>query len=326
MNKIPEGYFSLYVLKEPEETRKGAIILSQVDNVVEELPWIKNRFYIVERRGWRGLNESKHAHIKLVEDLSLWDETISCFPEAICLDIGPADFVDIDEFKPLNINKDYDGIQISHWSNFKRPELFTRAAGLLHSRKFLKLGHFVDGGTPVELEIRNKNVLLAKELGANIDMPNNYAVDNNYFPSDKTIINEYINQARIGILTTAVEGINRFKMECLSAGVPVIVPIDTSHPTKKHINDETGGFFEPNPECLAKKIEEVLSHSELYFPRAYIERTTGKLISIQKLKKALEELCEQDNQEFIFDNISWDGRNQSLTWGKNVFAKLMRYK
>ena len=81
MNHIPEGYFSLHILKEPKNNEKGAIILSQVDAIVDEFPWVKDKFYIVERRAWRGLNESRYAHIKLVEDLSLWEETLEKFPE-----------------------------------------------------------------------------------------------------------------------------------------------------------------------------------------------------------------------------------------------------
>ena len=326
MNPVPEGYFSLHILKEPKNNEKGAIILSQVDTVVDEFPWVKDKFYIVERRAWRGLNESKYAHIKLVEDLSLWEETLEKFPNSICLDIGPADFVDTTIFKNLNLVKDYDGIQISHWSDFKRPELFTRAAGLIPQRKFLKLGHFVEGGLETEYQIRDKNILLAKELGAKIDVLYSSILNNKNLPNDKETINNYINQAKIGILTSAVEGINRFKMECLSAGIPVIVPSDTSYPTKKHINDKTGGFFKPTPEDLANKIEEVLENYSIYAPREYIEKNTGKIISLRKLKDAFKELCKKDNQVYNFENIDWDGRNQSLIWGKKVLEALRGYK
>ena len=103
MSEIPMGYYSMKILKEPEGKNKGALILSQVDSVVSTLPFIKDKFYLIERRGWRGINESIYANIKLVEDLSFWDETLEKFPESICLDIGPADFVDTEAFKPLLI-------------------------------------------------------------------------------------------------------------------------------------------------------------------------------------------------------------------------------
>ena len=322
---LPESYFSLKILKEPEEGRKGAMILSQVDCLLGEFPDIKQKFYIVERRGWRGLNESRYADVKLVEDLSLWDEALKLSPDAICLEIGPADFVDTSSFKPLDIAKDYCGIQVSHWSDFKRPELFTRAAGLLPGRRFLKMGHFVENGSAKELEIRDRNMSLAEEVGASIDLPYSDAMTNSSFPAAKEDMNRYINRAQVGILTTAIEGINRFKMECLSAGVPVLVPADTSYPTKKHINEETGDFFDPTPEGLARKIEEVIGNKHRYDPRSYIERTTGKRIALGKLRGALEELCRRDGQYLSFEGIDWDGRNQSMVWGKKVFEVLGRY-
>lgn len=248
------------------------------------------------------------------------------FPHCICLDIGPADFVDTSEFKPLNISKIYDGIQISHWTNFKRPEMFIEAAGLLPKRNFLKLGHFERGGSPEEYQYRDSNIALAKKIGANITFPFSEADSNSVFPNSKEEMNYYINSAKLGILTTKVEGINRFKMECLSAGIPFIVPKDTSYPTKKHINSETGLEFEPTPKGLANAIENVLTNIKSYNPRRYIERVTGKIISLNKLKIALETICERDKVQFKYENIDWDGRNQSLIWGNNVFKELRRYQ
>lgn len=222
MSSIKESWISMKLLKGPEGRNKGAIILSQVDEVVSRFPFIKDKFYLIERRGWRGINECSQADIKLVEDLSYWDETIEKFPNSICLDIGPADFVDINIFRPLHIVKDYDGIQVSHWTDFKRPEMFVRAAGMLPNRRFLKIGHFVEGGSELEIRLRDSCIQLAKELEANIEFPYSDAINNTKFPNSKEVMNYYINKAKIGILTTKVEGINRFKMECLAAGIPVI--------------------------------------------------------------------------------------------------------
>ena len=326
MSETPIGYYSMKILKEPEGKNKGALILSQVDSVVSTLPFIKDKFYLIERRGWRGINESIYANIKLVEDLSFWDETLEKFPESICLDIGPADFVDTEAFKPLGIEKDYDGIQISHWTDFKRPDLFIRAVGMIPRRRFVKLGHFVDGGSELEYKLRDTNIELARKIGANIDFLYSEARDNRDFPNSKETMNGYLNRAYIGVLTTKVEGINRFKMECLAAGLPVLVPSDVSFPTKKHITGETGVLFEPTPEGLAIAIEEVLTNLGRYNPRGYMEMTTGKPIALKKLREALEKISKREGNEYRFEDITWDGRNQSIIWGRNVFETLGRYR
>ena len=38
-------------------------------------------------------------------------------------------------------------------------------------------------------------------------------------------INDWINRARVGVLTTGSEGINRFKMECIAADRPIVVAV-----------------------------------------------------------------------------------------------------
>jgi len=181
------------------------------------------------------------------------------------------------------------------------------------------------GGSREERRLRNSIASLAEELGANMEFPYRHAKNNKDFPKTKEFVSSYINKSKIGILTTTVEGINRFKMECLASGIPVLVPEDVSYPTKKHINEETGEFFEPTPAGLADRIEYVLSNLDKYNPRAYIERTTGKPKSIAKLKNALKMLCERDGTRYIFDGIDWDGRNSSLIWGNKVFECLSAY-
>lgn len=306
-----------------EKIHKGAVILSSSDEICENLPKVKDYFYIIERRAWRGINESKTADIKLVEDLSTWKETRKRFPEAILLDIGPADFVDTDSFKPLDTEKEYDGIQIACWHRYKRHELFVRSTDLLPKRRFLKFGHFVNGGNLDEQLLKEKIIRLSRELKPNITYPFASLRSNRQLPSYKEEVNKYINQCRMGILTTKIEGINRFKMECLSANIPVLVPEDVvSHPTRKHINERTGLFFHPTPYGLAQAIEYILTNIDQFDPRAYVLEHTGYKRSLAKLKNSLRTLCERDGSKYHFDNISWDGRNQSLLWGDKVFKIL----
>ena len=127
----------------------------------------------------------------------------------------------------------------------------------------------------------------------------------------------------MGILTTRVEGVNRFKMECLSANIPCLVPSDVlGSPTKKHINQATGVLFEPSSEGLARAIMNVLEGKKQFRPRGYILKTTGSCNSLEKLKGTLRTLSEIDGNEYRYENIYWDGRNQSLFWGKGIIDRL----
>ena len=310
---------SLALLKEPliedKKVHKGAMILSDVDDVLNQFPNLRDYFYIIERRGWEGRNPSKYADIKLVEDLSVLKETKQKFPNAILLDMAGADFVDVKNFKPLKTKKEYTGIQISAWQSFKRPELFFNGIKLLPEKKFLKFGHLFYGGEDKEeLKYKNKFVFLAKKNIPNVDLPYANLKDNKNLPSNPKVINKFINKSKMGILTSRVEGVNRFKLECFSANIPVLVPKDANVPLKKHINNKTGIFYEPSPEGLARAIKKVEENYNSFSPRRYILRNTGNKISLEKLKKALELLAERDNCKNIYKNIYWDGRNQSLLW------------
>lgn len=308
---------SLALLKEPlienGKINKGAIIMSDVDSTLVKFPTIKDYFYIIERRGWEGINMSKYADIKLVEDLSVWKETTKKFPEAILLDIAGADFVDTDKFKPLNIEKEYTGIQISTWQKFKRPELFFYGIKLLPDKKFLKFGHLIYGNEE-ELNYKNKFIHLSRKDSLNVDLPYADLRDNKGLPNDSEEINLLINKSKMGILTSKIEGINRFKLECLSANIPVLVPNDVNTPLKKHINDKTGLFYDPTPEGLAEAINIVEENYSSFSPREYVLRNTGSKNSMVKLKKALESLAKRDGSKNIYQAIYWDGRNQSLIW------------
>jgi len=96
-------------------------------------------------------------------------------------------------------------------------------------------------------------------------------------------------------------------------------------PTKKHINSSTGMLFEPTPEGLANAIEKLYSKLSFMSPREYVLKNTGIQISLNKLKNALRELSEKEGQEFNFGDVYWDGRNQSLVWGrKNLYKEIDR--
>jgi len=313
---------SAVILKAPtyeySKINKGAIILNGPDEVCRKIYNLKDHFYIVERRGWRGMNTAQSADIKLVEDLSTLEETKLRFPNTILLDLAPADFVDINRFRPLNIRKEYAGIQIARWSSFKRHELFVKGVSLLPRKRFVKFGHYAKGGNSFELTLKRKVIKLARELVANLDFPYANLDSNSSLPNSHEEINLHINKARMGVITSRMEGVNRFKMECMAANIPVLVPSDTSYPTMKHINEHTGVLFKPNPQCLSEAISFVESRYDRFRPREYVMKHTGHKNSLRKLADALNKLAIRDRTKPHFDNIYWDGRNQSMIWGDNA--------
>ncbi len=314
------SWISAAVLQSPCYSKgilqKGVMILNQVDPVLDLYPGLSDIFFIVERNGWFGVNEATRADVMMVEDLSCWDLAAEQSPDSTLLDVGPSDFVDQDAFFPSSaINTEYDVIQVSCWSRRKRIKILIEAARNMPELSFVHLGHFENNGTPEEIGYKNECIEYAKRYAKNVYFPYGHVDDNEGLNHTKEFMNEWINRAKVGVLTTRSEGINRFKMECLSADRPCLVPDDVATPTQKHINSSTGMFYRPSVDGLVGAIEATIARMDEYRPRGYILSTTGKSNTLPKLRSALNELAERRGQEVGFGTIDWDGRNASLAWG-----------
>ena len=309
-----------WILKEPlvdgnGSLLKGALILTKVDEFCELVPEVLDYFFIVERKGWHGPVISTRAHIKLVDDRSCWEQTKALSPQAILLDLSPPDFVNTDLFFPLGFQKDYTGIQIASWNTFKRHELFVQGAAILKGCQFIHFGHFLDYRDTREIALSKGIKRLAKRTGADIWFPFSENYVNSIFDySSPEVVNAVINRCQMGILTTKAEGVNRFKMECMAADLPVLVASDVSFPTRKHINEQTGYFFDPTPEGLALGVRYVQEHYAQFSPRKYVLENTGYKKSLSRLADALNTLSKKEGHARNFNDIYWDGRNKMLLW------------
>lgn len=319
------AFIGCEILKPPVRTstgswRKGAIILSATDHVCRGRPDIKDFFYIVERRGWSGMTNSNWSDVKFVEDRDTWRATAERYPNAILLDLGAADFVSTANFRPLAVPKTYTAIHIANWNAFKRHGLFLAAAALLPEHRFVKFGHFASGGTEKELALKEKVIAVANRRTPNVELPYAELTTNEGLPMQETELNRIINQCRVGVITSRDEGINKFKMECMAADIPVLVASDACTPLRKHVNRRTGLLFEPTARGLADAMLEVLARSVEFRPRQYVLEHTGSARSSRALQNALNELCQRDGHEPYFECIQWDGRRQH--WGEIVFEAI----
>ena len=103
----------------------------------------------------------------------------------------------------------------------------------------------------------------------------------------------------------------------------MLVANDAGAPTTKHITEETGMLFQPNAQSLAASIRRALDQAPTFRPREYVLARTGKTRSLARLRAALRARCAASGARYRFDDIDWDGRNQSLVWGEDAFALLV---
>lgn len=296
---------------------KGVVLLSDCDVLCRLVPPLKRYFYLVERHGWAGMNPARTADVKLVDDLATLDETRRLFPRAIALGYASGDFVDSHAFRPLDARREYSAIQVAAWQPFKRHALFVEAAARLASRRFIMFGHFWrNGKDPAEIRLRAETISLAGRRNAQVDFPFREAASNEQLPRSASEINALLNRATMGIVTSTTEGLNRFKMECLAADLPVLVPKDAAAPVRRYITQETGVLYEPTPEGLADAIVWVEHHRERFSPRAHLLARSGIERAQAALREALTAVARAEGVERDFASVRWDGRNSSFSlWG-----------
>jgi glycosyltransferase involved in cell wall biosynthesis len=322
----PNKALSLGILRQPQKRGgrdlKGVLILNHVDEVCQHFPTLKNQFILIERIGWHGMCCAKNADIKLIEDPSTLEKTRRNFPKDSLLFFCNADFVDDTSFVPNGSTPEFDVIQIACWSPRKRIELFIKAAAKLPHLSFVQMGHFEHNGTSEELGYREKCIQLAQKLGAKIYFPFRNQTCNNDLPNSKEEINDWINRARIGVLTATPEGCNRFKMECLAADRPMLIASDAGATTQRHINEKTGSLFKPTARALATAITRMLATRAQYSPRSYLLQHSGRSVVVPILQSALKRHCEKLGIDDSFTDIDWDGRNSEFLWGEAAWARL----
>jgi len=305
---------------------KGVLVLNQVDQILQLHPALKSLFLLIERKGWHGPNTSMRADIKLVEDSSTMETTKRFSPHNILLELSGGDFVDEQALRPLGHDPDFEVIQIACWSQRKRLELMVDAAAQLPEIRFVHFGHFEHDGTPEELAYRQAIIERAQREAPNIHFPYVDAERPSDPPQDKTAINTWINRARIGLLTTHLEGHPRFKMECLSADRPMLIPSDTTPPTRKHITPQTGLIFDPSADSLSAAITTMLGRLDSFSPREYLLTHSGQTNTLRQVREALRSLAAPGIPATHYDSVDWDGRNQNLHWGLEAMNHLTEVK
>ena len=297
---------------------KGVVICNMVDDLVHKIPHVKRYFWLVERIGWFGVGINKLADVRLLDDFSEFKLAHELAPNAVLLPCGNPDFVDTAVFVPSTTKKDIDVLAVANWQPFKRHRLLIDALikckDMGRAIKAVMFGHFIGGGTRAEIKYRDDLIEYARAMSCDIQFPysSEKTFDGRLFSPEHMA--NWIGRAKIGVLCSKYEGINRFKMECLSSDVPVVICDDAIWTVRKHITRTTGLMAPPTPEGLANGILDALDNLSEYKPREYILASTGINRSMTLLQDTIDTLDERMGAPGSLEIASYDGRNESIIW------------
>lgn len=158
-----------------------------------------------------------------------------------------------DDFKSLNVKKEYDLIFIGNFYKEKRIDILINIVNKLINIKGLKINLVLIGEGCLEREIKDQvNTLSLNQKVIIIPF------------TQKKELNTYLNKSRILVLTSEAEGLPMVVVEALSAGIPTVA-FDVAN-ISDIIKDGINGFLIPfgDTELYADKLELLLSNNELY--------------------------------------------------------------
>jgi glycosyltransferase involved in cell wall biosynthesis len=329
--------------------RKGVVICNFPRIVASRIPDLTQLYWLVQRRGWRGFSVDRAADIQLVDDIPAqrrwnrfvgilravrrWTPWPDVMPRPAALPFGNADFVDTEAFTPDRRFKTYDVIMIARWSRFKKHQLMVDAFRVLKNHGAEVRGvMFGDSGLPVlpdEIDYRNQIAASIRREKLPVDLPGIDPSDTATLDFTKQSMAAWINASRVGLVLSKVEAINRFKMECLSCDVPVIVCADACWCVKKHVTPRTGLLVDRRPDALASAILAIRAGAKVS-PRDYILENTGIDRAMAALQRAVDDLDAVMGLDPA-PIARYDGRNNTLNWhdfvahlGNEVAAAIAR--
>lgn len=315
--------------------RRGALVSNHIGVLRRKVRGVADYFWIIERRGWCGPSRSRGAHVTLVDDIPAqrrWDRVSSMVRVAMDLTPWPmsnaaptrlpisnADFIDTDAFAPDGRPKKHDVIMVARWDSFKRHDLLLDAFGILAARRSdvrgVLVGHRTAGQSMAARRSRayeKRVVARIRDERLPIDLPFSEGMVTSAEDCTKATMAALINGARMGVILSKAEGVNRFKMECISCNVPVIVCADACWTLRKHVTPQTGMVVPRRADALADAIL-AIKGGMAFTPRAHVLATSGCVNSMRMLQQSIDELDVAAGHPPAAVS-SYDGRNNTLVW------------
>ena len=293
--EAPENLFkgSAIVLKSPGVNERGVLILqySYVYPLLVkfyDLNKIAERYYIVLEPSWSGfcdLNVLIFTHVKSPVFVGSIEPRDTEFIRRLDSNLIAAPFssntwVDDRVFRPLpEVPKDADVIVVAGWADYKRHFAFFRGLRRLRQRitqpKVILVGYPIDFG--------KEDILRLADLYQVRDL-----LEIHEWASPPEV-NRLLNRAKVNVLWSRREGVNRAIIEGMLAGVPCLVREGLNYGYHyPHINSQTGRYS--TEAALPQNLLEMIQHHDQYSPREWVlahmscQRTTALLNQAIKAK------------------------------------------
>lgn len=295
---------AVLVLKSPTPGQKGVVIVwyNHVFPVFMrfyDVPRIAEQYHLVLEPSWSGccdlhlLPYTQLPEPVFVEAIEPYDVR---FLRGISSNLVPVNlsfnsWVDHSRMRPLpNVAKEFDVVMMAGWGSYKRHHRFFQTLNRLrcqgHRLRVLLLGYSV--GWTKETILQH-----AEYYGVRDQIELREQV-----PYDQ--VNGHLNRARIHVMWSRREGVNRAIIEAMFAGLPCVLREGFNYGYRyPYVNEQTGSFA--SEQTLAKVLLETISKYDQYSPRAWVMENMTCSRATRRLEQAIAATTGQPDAE-------WNGR------------------
>lgn len=256
------------------ENSKGVIVIAysyyfviflKAFNIIN----ISKRYHIVLEPSWNGMCDPAILAFSYIKEpvfvMAYEDRDYNFINELksnlVAVRLSANWFIDKNKFKDClpKENRDIDIIMVAAWAKFKRHDVFFKAIKKLrdegHNYKITLVGY------PNDLE-RKDIIKLAEKIGINDQITI-------YEWISSTEVSELLGRAKVNIIWSRFEGLNRAIIEGMFCNTPCIIRDGFNFGMKyPYINRETGEYSSESG--LSDKIREVIKNFDNYSPRKYV--------------------------------------------------------
>ena len=306
----------ILVLKSPRPSEKGILVIdySFVFPIIAkffDLPRIAEKYHIVTEPSWSGYCDP-NVLCYGINDFPVFVQAFEprdaqvlekMRTNLVPVATSPNWWIDHRVMKPLNIPKDRDLVMIASWAKFKRHARFFAALAKLRQR-----GHTLTAtliGYPIDLTIAD----LANE--ADFYGVRDQVEFHEWLRPDE--VNVQLNRARINIVWSRREGVNRAIVEGMFANVPCILRSGFNYGYQyPYVNAETGRFA--TEESLPDAILELLETPREYAPRDWVMAHMSCHKAIDVLAGTIRERAARDGERWTTDPVPKIGQLNTMAY------------
>lgn len=261
------------VLKSPAGGEKGVVLLQYSHTFPLfaskfDLDRITARYYLVLEPDWSGycdvnvLSYSRYPSPVFVQAYEPRDAALIAATRSNLVAVPTSTnwWVDHRLFRPLpDVRKDMDVVMVAGWGAYKRHHRFFAALGRLRRDgrrlRVLLLGYPI-GLTREDILRRAAYYGVADQLELH-----------EWIPYEE--VNGYINRARVNVIWSRKEGVNRAIIEGMFAGVPCLVRDGFNYGFRyPYINPQTGEFA--SERGLSERLLWMIDHASEFAPRQWV--------------------------------------------------------